>query len=263
MGHGELRVEFDGLLVAGDGLVQLALAIQRKAQVGVGFGVLGVEFDGLLEAGDGLVQLALGPQRSAQVVVGLRELRVEFDGFLVAGDGLVQLALVRRSATPRLLWAAAFRVEFDGLLVAGDGLVQLALVPQGIAQVVVGRCVGRGGGDGRLIPAQPIVHPVFLVERVGTTQRHQQAQVPRPPTHCRLQQLPPPLYRDRPALAQEGGEPRRLLQGGLLSRQLHNLGSVLGEDRVPDRIPIRVGIHQPQQGTHAGRLLQQHRHVGP
>ena len=29
MGHGEFRVEFDGLAVAGDGLVQLALVIAR------------------------------------------------------------------------------------------------------------------------------------------------------------------------------------------------------------------------------------------
>ena len=65
-----------------------------------------VEFDGLLVAGDGLVQLALVLQRNAQVGVGLGELRVEFDGLPVAGDGLVQLALVL-SAVPRLLWAMA------------------------------------------------------------------------------------------------------------------------------------------------------------
>ena len=33
VGHGELRVEFDGLLVAGDGLVQLALVLQRMPRL--------------------------------------------------------------------------------------------------------------------------------------------------------------------------------------------------------------------------------------
>ena len=174
----------------------------------------------------------------------LGEFRVEFDGLLVAGDGLVQLALVL-SAMPRLLWALAyFGSSSMAFLQAGDGLVQLALVHQRKAKSVVGRRVGRGGGDGRLVPAQPLVRPVLLVDRVGTTQRHQQAQVPRPPTHRRLQQLPPPLHRDRLALAQEGDEPRRLLQGGLLSRQFDKLRSVLG-DR-PHRGPHPdMGRHPP------------------
>ncbi len=147
------------------------------------------------------------------------------------------------------------RVEFDGLLVAGDGLVQLALDRQRIAQAEVGRGVGWGGSDGRLKPAQPLVCSVLLVDRVGTAQRHQQTQVPRPSSHRRVQQLPPPLHRDRAAFAQEGGEPRRLLQSGLLGRQFRYLRSVIGKDRVPNRIPVRVGIHPPEQGTHAGRLL--------
>ncbi len=72
VGVGVLRVEFDGLLVAGDGLVHWPLPMQRIAQVVVGAGELRVEFDGLLVAGDGLVHLALAAQRNAQVVVGRR-----------------------------------------------------------------------------------------------------------------------------------------------------------------------------------------------
>ena len=52
------RVELDGLPVAGDGLVQLALVLQRIAQVVVGHGGLRVEFDGLAEADDGRVVIA-------------------------------------------------------------------------------------------------------------------------------------------------------------------------------------------------------------
>jgi hypothetical protein len=72
VGRGELGVEFDGLLPAGDGRVQLAVVSQRNAQAVVGPGELRVEREGLLEAGDGLVHVALVSQRNAQVVVGPR-----------------------------------------------------------------------------------------------------------------------------------------------------------------------------------------------
>ena len=72
MGHVELRVEFDGLLVAGNGLVHLALVFQRNAKTEVGQGEFRGEFGGLFEAGDGLVQLTLLQQCKPQVVVGWR-----------------------------------------------------------------------------------------------------------------------------------------------------------------------------------------------
>jgi hypothetical protein len=59
VGRGELRIDFDGLPVAGDGRVHLALVMQLNAQVVVGVGVLRVEFKGLAEAGDGLVVIPL------------------------------------------------------------------------------------------------------------------------------------------------------------------------------------------------------------
>ena len=43
MGPSILRIEGDGLLEAGDGIVHLALALQHNAQVVVGRGVLAVE----------------------------------------------------------------------------------------------------------------------------------------------------------------------------------------------------------------------------
>ena len=82
------------------------LSPQRNAQVVVGLGVLRVEFDGLPVAGDGLVQLALVRSAMPRLLWADGELRVEFDGLPVAGDGLVQLALAT-SALPRLSWAMA------------------------------------------------------------------------------------------------------------------------------------------------------------
>ena len=73
----------------------------------MGRSVIRVEFDGLLVAVDGLIELAFVLQRIAQVIVGRGIPRVDFDGLLVAGDGRVQLALAL-SAWPRLLWARAY-----------------------------------------------------------------------------------------------------------------------------------------------------------
>src|SRR5439155_25330456 len=57
-GDGGFRVEFDGLAVTVDGLVQLLLSLQRAAEVDVGGGRFRVEFDGLAEGGDGPIVVA-------------------------------------------------------------------------------------------------------------------------------------------------------------------------------------------------------------
>jgi hypothetical protein len=79
VGQGQLGVDFDGLAVCRDGLLDLVLVTQGVAEVGVGLGQLGVEFDGLAERGDGLLHLVLLGQGDAEVVVGLGVLGVEFD----------------------------------------------------------------------------------------------------------------------------------------------------------------------------------------
>ena len=60
MGLGEVGLEPDRLAVCGDRLVQLPLARQGDAEVGVGLGVVGLEPDRLAVFGDGLVELPLG-----------------------------------------------------------------------------------------------------------------------------------------------------------------------------------------------------------
>ena len=55
----QVRVELDGLLVCGDGLLQLILLLIGETQVVVGFSVVGVELNGCLELGDGLIELIL------------------------------------------------------------------------------------------------------------------------------------------------------------------------------------------------------------
>ena len=56
-------------------------------------GVFRVEFDGLAVGGDGLVQLLLVTQGVAEVVVGVSEVRVELEDPAVSGNRFVQLLL--------------------------------------------------------------------------------------------------------------------------------------------------------------------------
>jgi hypothetical protein len=58
VGFSVLRVEFDGLIVVGDGAVVVALIGVGEPAVEVGFSILWVEFDGLVKVGDGAVVVA-------------------------------------------------------------------------------------------------------------------------------------------------------------------------------------------------------------
>src|SRR5262249_47768400 len=82
-----VRVEFDGLLITGDGPVQLPLVTPGIAQVEVKLGLLRFEGDGLLEAVDGrvVILLLVAPQR-AQAGVCPGELRVEVEGLVESGE---------------------------------------------------------------------------------------------------------------------------------------------------------------------------------
>ena len=54
--------EADGLLVGGNGLGQPTLAVQRDAEVGVGFGEVLLQPNGLAVGGDGFLQAAFLPK---------------------------------------------------------------------------------------------------------------------------------------------------------------------------------------------------------
>ena len=69
-------------------------------------GKVGVDFQGLLVMGDGLVDLSAAGQGHAEVVMGFRVVGLDFQGLLVMGDGLVDL-LTAGQTLPRLLWASA------------------------------------------------------------------------------------------------------------------------------------------------------------
>ena len=74
---GVVGLEGDRLAICGHRLVQLALVLQRIAEVGVGLGVVRLEADRLAICGDRLVELALVLERIAEVVMGLGVVRLE------------------------------------------------------------------------------------------------------------------------------------------------------------------------------------------
>ena len=79
---------------------------QHHPEVVVGLHVVGLDFQGLPVMGDGLVDLPAAGQGVAEVVVGLGVVGLDFQGLPVMGDGLVDLSAAGQGG-PRLLWASA------------------------------------------------------------------------------------------------------------------------------------------------------------
>ena len=73
----------------------------------MGFGVVGLDFQRLLVMGDGHVNLSAASQGVAEVVVGLGVVGIDFQRLLVMGDGQSTCPRPAR-ALPRLLWATLF-----------------------------------------------------------------------------------------------------------------------------------------------------------
>src|SRR4029434_1445243 len=98
----------------------LLLVAQSNAEASVS---VRVDLDGLAVAGDGICILPQFPQRQAELVMGERELRIDVDGLAKGVHCLLRLLLVVEHAAQIVVWVAASprRLEFDGLPEAGGG----------------------------------------------------------------------------------------------------------------------------------------------
>ena len=67
MGLGVVRLDADRLAICGDRLVELALVLERYAEIGVGLGIVRLDADRLAICGDRLVELALVLERSPRL----------------------------------------------------------------------------------------------------------------------------------------------------------------------------------------------------
>jgi hypothetical protein len=71
----------------GQSLAELALLLERKAEVAMDLGIVGLEPDRFTMLGDRLIQLPLGAQSVAEAVVGWGVVGLEPDRFTELGGG--------------------------------------------------------------------------------------------------------------------------------------------------------------------------------
>src|SRR5262249_19222205 len=126
MGKAEFRVDFGGLAVTSDGLIEAVLALKGHAQVNVRLDVIRGELEGPAVTGDGLVQPAHAIQRVTEVIVAGVVIRVKFGGFAKASDGLrVILPVIAKEGAQTVVTLGKLWIEFNDLAVALDCLILL------------------------------------------------------------------------------------------------------------------------------------------
>ena len=151
-------LEPDRLAVLGDGLVQLPLAHQGDAEVGVGVGEVGLEPDRLAQGRDGLLQRRIGP---GAIPAHLEEVAQAAPVPAVTGP-----KPTRSWNTADRLVAAAPALQRMRQLVAGLG-------PQGAGRrVVADRLLGPRRMDRLQLASQVVVEPdVARVVRLGAAEQ--------------------------------------------------------------------------------------------
>ena len=85
----------------------------RATSIKVAIGIFRIELDGLVAVGDGLISVAFAEVGPAAVAVGLRKFRIELDRLRVVGYGPIEVArdfvgeaaIVARSKSPLSLYA--------------------------------------------------------------------------------------------------------------------------------------------------------------
>src|SRR5271166_6170048 len=120
------RVEPDGLVVVGNGLVVILLSAPGFATTVVGVCILGIEPDGFVVVSNGLVVILLVAPDNATGVISACMHGIEPDGFVAVSNGFVVILLVAPGSAAALVGdARGARLEPDGLVIVSDGGVQL------------------------------------------------------------------------------------------------------------------------------------------
>ena len=90
------RLQLDGLLQPDQGVGELALALQHKAEVGVGRGEVRVQPQCFQVRGPGVDQPVQHPQHVAEIVVQHRRIRIEPDRLLTVRQRFLGLAAIQQ-----------------------------------------------------------------------------------------------------------------------------------------------------------------------
>ena len=125
------RVEPHGLIVVGDGAVELAFAQVDPGAVGEGRCLLRIELHRLVEVLQGAVELLLLPPGVATVAEGGGVVRLKLDGLVVVLDGAIPVALAGVGDAAIVVGGGARWIELDRPIVILDGAVEVALALMG------------------------------------------------------------------------------------------------------------------------------------
>jgi hypothetical protein len=119
-----VRLDGDRLPVSGDRLVELALVLERVAEIGMSLGVVRLDANRLPKCGDRFVELALLLERVAEL-----EWPSTRSGLVTSlsifGDCLVELTLFLEACTEVAM--SLGEVGFYRMAVCGDRLIKLPL----------------------------------------------------------------------------------------------------------------------------------------
>src|SRR5262245_19376005 len=105
-----------------------------------------VKFDAPAEAGNGLIQLFLAVAGAAETPMKTGQVRGEFDRLGHGGYGLIEDLVVahgevafQEGEAEMVPAPGALRIDLDGLAVDGDRLVEFLLLPQDVTEIAMGR----------------------------------------------------------------------------------------------------------------------------
>ena len=127
VGLGHLRPQADGILIRLFGLAELMLERIDNPQVHVGIGVVRFELDRRPELLRGRLQLALRLQKKAEVVMRVHEIRAGRDGLLVSLLRLSQIVRFFSHRPQQVVGVGMVRPELDQASQQVLGRLALAL----------------------------------------------------------------------------------------------------------------------------------------
>ena len=174
-GNHVFRIELDGLIVVGDGAIEIALGLEQAGAVAVDPGIAGIEPGRPVVVGDGMVEVALGAVQVAAIVERSAVVGIERDRTVVIRDGAIDIAqggigvaAIEQQAGER---GSAVSSGFDSLGATADLLaprhVGLAGAFQIIERIGRGRCRRRDQHrrHGRQHHQVSVQHPASISSR--------------------------------------------------------------------------------------------------
>ena len=120
-----VRLDFQGIPVFGDGLINLSAAGQRPSKFAMGVGGIWLDFQNLPEMSDCSVELPAVGQGEAEVKMGVDVFGFDFQGLPVNGDRLLAPSLSGQRQTEVVVSLEIFGINFQGLPEMGDRVVEL------------------------------------------------------------------------------------------------------------------------------------------